>query len=357
MNQTQQAMDVLIAANPVAEQELKGWALSEEAQRLFNSIVSDVTPMQRRTRVPRLPLRSIAAAAAVMLIVGVVATRTNDSRVSGDRRVAGTEASDVLRGAALVAAHTRSEAGPGQWIYRKFEGQGTGTMDVNGRQITALIPTSIEVWISHDDGSGRIRGDTMEPRFLSEEDEQWWIAAGSPAFSDVGSFEKVMPASGMPEPEDITTYPTNADDLYAFLTDKADATTQCPDARSDEHVECPPQGDPHTYVFTIASDALLNHPDASPKLRSALFEVMSRVPGTELDPQATDPTGREGTAVSLLIGEDGGRTQRHEMYFDPASAEVLGFQDVFLEADGTEMTYAYSVLLKSGVVDTSGQRP
>ncbi|MEA2499528.1 MAG: hypothetical protein QOH26_1933 [Actinomycetota bacterium] len=355
MNRTQEAMDVLVAADPVAERTLEGWALSTEGQLLFNGIVRDRPRVQQRARVARLPLRSIATASAVMLIVGVVATRTNDTPRSRTPRVAVAGASDVLRDAALVAARSGPEAGPGQWIYRKFEGQGTGTRDVNGRQITALIPTSIEVWISHDDGSGRILGRSMAPKFLNAEDEQWWIAAGRPAFSDVGTFEKVMPAAGAPE--DITTYPTDADDLYAFLTDKADATTQCPEAKSGESVECPPRGDPDMYVFTAASDLLLNHPDASPKLRSALFEVMSRVPGTELDPDVTDPSGREGTSVSVVVGEDGGRSQRHEMYFDPKSAEVLGFRDVFLETGGSEVTYAYSVLLKSGVVDESGQRP
>lgn len=357
MNRTQEAMDALATADPVAEQELNGWALSTEGQRLFDGIIKARSPLRSRARGARLPLRSIAAASALLLIVGVLALRTEDTPRRGSPGVATLDAHEVLRGAALVAARSGPEAGPGQWIYRKFEGQGTATREVNGRQITALIPTSIEVWISHDDGEGRILGDTREPKFLSAEDEQWWIAAGSPAFSDVGTFEKVMPASGRGEPEDITTYPTNAEDLYEFFTDKADASIQCPDAKSGERVECPPQGDPDTFVFTMASNALLNHPDASPKLRSALFEVMSMVPGTELDRDASDPSGREGTAVSLLIGEDGGRSQRHEMYFDPETAEVLGFRDVFLETDGSEVTYAYSVLLKSGVVNDVGQRP
>ncbi|MEA2453150.1 MAG: hypothetical protein QOG04_1860, partial [Actinomycetota bacterium] len=228
MNRTQEAMDVLVAADPVAERKLEGWALSTEGQQLLDGIVRDRPQVQQRARAARLPLRSIATASAVLLIVGVVATRTNNTPGSRTPRVAVTGASDVLRDAALVAARSGPEAGPGQWIYRKFEGQGTGTRDVNGRQITALIPTSIEVWISHDDGSGRILGKSREPRFLNAEDEQWWIAAGRPAFSDVGTFEKVMPAAGAPE--DITTYPTDADDLYAFLTDKADAATQCPEA-------------------------------------------------------------------------------------------------------------------------------
>lgn len=356
MNRTQDAMDVLVAADPVADSDFEGWALSPEGKRLFNDIVMDRPRVQHRTRAPRIPRRSIATASVVLLIVGVIAIRTNDAPQTRIPRVAATDASEVLRGAALVAARSGPVAGPGQWIYRKFEGQGTGTRDVNGRQITALIPTSIEVWISHDDGQGRILGETMEPKFLSAQDKQWWVAAGRPAFSDVGTFEKVMPAAEN-GPDDITTYPTDVDDLYAFLSDKADAVMRCPEAKSGEPAECPPQGDPDMYVFTAASDLLLNRPDAPPKLRSALFEVMSRVPGTHLDPDATDPSGRHGAAVSVVVGEDGERSQRHEMYFDPKSAEVLGFRDVFLEADGSEVTYAYSVLLDSGVVDESGQRP
>ena len=355
MNKTQEAMEVLAIANPVAEHELADWALSIESQRLFDGIIMGRPPEPNFTRGTRLPLRSIAAASALLLIVGVIASRSDDAPRNDFPGFAASDAREVLRGAALVAARSGPEADPGQWIYRKFEGQGTATREINGRQITALIPTSIEVWISHDDGSGRVLGDSMGPRFLSAEDERWWIEAGRPAFSDVGTFEKVMPATR--GPDDITSYPTDADDLYAFLVDRANETSRCPEAKSGGQVECPPQGDTDLYVFTAASDLLLNHPDASPRLRSALFEVMSRVPGTELDRDTSDPSGREGIAVSLLIGEDAGRSQRHEMYFDPETAEVLGFRDVFLEPDGSEVTYAYSVLLRSGVVDRAGQRP
>lgn len=354
MKNTKEMMDVLRAADPVDEHEVEGWALSSEGQRAFNSVIMDRPPVRERPAA-RFPIRSFAGASAVLLIVGVLSLRNDQTPRTPSPEVTVADARHVLRSAAVVAARSGPEAGPGQWIYRKFEGQGTGTKDVNGRQITALIPTSIEVWISQDDGSGRILGQAREPKFLSAEDERWWIAAGAPAFSDVGTFEKVMPEAG--QPEDISTYPTDPGDLYGFLTDKANAVRQCPEAKTGKAVDCPPRGDPDTHVFQLASNLLLNHPVASPMLRSALFEVMSRVPGTKLDPNATDPSGRKGTAVSVIVGEDTGRSQRHEMYFDPASAAVLGFRDVFLATDGTQMTYAYSVLLESGVVDESGQRP
>jgi hypothetical protein len=345
-------MHALAAADPVTLDDLDGWAVSIEGQRSLARLLRE--PIQAgKVRLPRLPVRSLAAASALLLIIGVVATRTRETS-GGTAAPESTTASEVLRNAGLVAARSVSPQ-PGQWIYMKLEGQGTATRDVNGRQITALIPTRIEAWVSHDDGSARVVSDVMAPRFLSSADEGWWRAAGSPAFSEIGRFEKVVPAGG--QHDDLTEYPTDAEDLYAFLKTKAQSSNACPQPKSSGAVECPSEAEADTYVFTAASDLLFNHPEASPELRSALFEAMSLVPGTELDRNATDPSGRPAAAVSLIIEENGPRAQRHEMYFDPEKARVQGFRDVFTGPGASEEIYAYAVLLRDGIVDEAGQRP
>ncbi|HVF52587.1 MAG TPA: CU044_5270 family protein [Actinomycetota bacterium] len=351
---TNETMTRLVAADPISDDDVADWASTEEGRQVFEELLVGVPRIARRQRGAKVPARALALAAAVVVIFGVVALWPDDPERKGPR-VVRTEDHDVLHGAALVAARREGvSAGPGQFVYRKFQGQGTGTQDVNGRQITALLPTTIEVWISHDDGSGRVLGDVKGPKFTSTEDEQWWIDAGSPAFADVGTFEKVLPSSDYPR-EDLDAYPTDPDELYSFLSDKAKAVS-CR-STSPQPEQCPPGEDPDEAVFWRASEILLNHPDAGPDLRSALFEVLSRVPGTEISSEAVDPTGRPASMASIRIGEDGGRSQRHEIYFDPEQAEMLGFRNVFTEPDGRETTYSYSVLVDWGVVDSVPERP
>ena len=350
-------MNRLVAADPVQDDELRGWVLSAEGRSVLDEVVAQRCPAPARPRKARFAARSAAvAASALLLFAGGAALRRNEP-APRDRPVVTGGPRDVLHGAALAAARSNQvTAGPGQFLYRKFQGQGTGTQDVDGRQITAFIPTTIEVWISHDDGSGRILGDVRGPRFTTAEDEAWWRAAGSPAFADVGTFEKALPSSDYPR-EDLSSYPTGVDELYAYLADKAEASAACPPASSGDAQPCPAEGDKDVAVFTSAADLLLTYPDATPELRAALFEVLSRVPGTRTTREAEDPRGRPAAMTSIAVGEDGGRSQRHEIYFDHRNAEMLGFRDVFTRPDGSEITYAYSVLVDWGVVDAPPERP
>ena len=355
MNPTDDVMDRLTAADPLRGQELHAWASTIEGQNVLREIRSQAARQRAPRRAQRLPLRSIATACAALLIASFVATRTPEP-VSIPREHRADGPRDVLEGVALTAARSEGmTAGPGQYIYRKMVGQGTGTQEVAGRLITALIPIELEAWIAHDDGSGIVKGTTGEPEFLTAEDRQWWIEAGSPPYSDVGPTVKELPDSDYPQ-EDVASYPTDPDELEALLRQRADETHSCPQPTSGAVMECPP-ADEDAYVFTTASNLLLHFPDADPKLRAALFEVMSRVPGTQVDNEARDPKGRPGAMVSIVFNEDGGRRQRHEFYFETSTAEVLGFRDVFLDEQGNETTYAYSALLDSGVVDRAGQRP
>jgi hypothetical protein len=170
------------------------------------------------------------------------------------------------------------------------------------------------------------------------------MANGSPTFAEVGTFDKNLPAENN-SPEDYNSYPTKVDELHDMLLEKARANRSA---------------DPEEYVFTIASDILVNAPEAPPALRSALFEVLSMVPGTKLDPDATDPEGRSGASVWIVLDEDEYRHQRYEVFFEPDTAQVHGFRNTFFNegepTSGKGTIYAYAVLLETGVVDSVDER-
>jgi hypothetical protein len=76
------------------------------------------------------------------------------------------------------------------------------------------------------------------------------------------------------------------------------------------------------YEFNVTAGTLLADP-LPPRLRSALFGVLTLIPGVKSIGQASDLLGRRGAAVALTAG--GIRT---ELIFDPQTSEVLGTRGV-----------------------------
>ena len=84
-----------------------------------------------------------------------------------------------------------------------------------------------------------------------------------------------------------------------------------------------------------AAAALLAAPLAEPALRSGLFRVLARLPGVRLggtttdgattDGATTDGAGRRATVVSVMMGQ-----LRHELFFDPDRAMLLGTRQVLV---------------------------
>src|SRR5205085_10637482 len=113
-------------------------------------------------------------------------------------------------------------------------------------------------------------------------------------------------------------------------------------------------------MFTLVGDTL-RETNASPQLRSALYQVAATIPGVELVGTVTDQAGRQGTAVGLTSGGAGGPIQ-HQLIFDPDTSALL-FEQTVLEghASWTDAepgsVITWSVYLASGVVDSTDQTP
>ncbi len=86
------------------------------------------------------------------------------------------------------------------------------------------------------------------------------------------------------------------------------------------------QGLRSEMLVTVAD--MLRYSVAPPKLRAALFEVVSHIPGVTLVPGTVVLDGRRGIAVAL----DHNGT-RQEVVFDPATADLIGTSEVNLVPD------------------------
>jgi hypothetical protein len=179
------------------------------------------------------------------------------------------------------------------------------------------------------------------PTFVGPRDRRRWIANGSPTLTEqppgtvhdqvlgVHDLDGVTPgAEGLPP-----TYllPTNPDALRTALRRAA--------SQSEVPVD--------VKTFELAS-AVLMQAGSSPQLRSALFRVVSTIPGVVLRGEVTDPRGRRGTGVSIT-SDYSGAAQRDTLIFDAETSQPLASVTTLDEPqpwiDGTE--------LGSVVLDTS----
>ncbi|MEV4872456.1 hypothetical protein [Streptomyces syringium] len=70
-------------------------------------------------------------------------------------------------------------------------------------------------------------------------------------------------------------------------------------------------------LFSGIEDLLTRSP-AEPRLRAALFKVLTRIPGARVTERVKDSTGRAGTAVELDAG-----TWRRQLIVDTGSLHLL----------------------------------
>ena len=310
-------------------------------------------PRRPRLRIA-LPAAGAAAAAGV---AAVLALGSSDGGLTPE-----ASAAERLREAASVAERQPDPRaiGPGQfWYQRSIEAYLTTTGGVPADDPSAtehpfslIQPHIREQWIGRD-GGGRVRTRLRgEPRFPGPRDRERWQAAGSPDLGgemDLPLVNEDAPPPGAPgfslgqeaiSYEQLLDLPTDADRLYERLRQAAERGGSGPD---DE-------------LFTIVGDLLRGAPIPS-DLRGALYRVAARVPGIRAVGEVRDAAGRRGVG----IGRDN-QGVRSVLIFDPATAELLGEQNVLLErgdyvdaAPGTVTGEA--AYLEAGVVDSTRERP
>jgi len=89
-----------------------------------------------------------------------------------------------------------------------------------------------------------------------------------------------------------------------------------------------PSGDDQTFL--LIGELLFAQGNASPELRSALFEVAAELQRVELVGDVADPLGRPGVALAV-----DGVSSRTQLVFDPETAELLAIELYPLGGDGS----------------------
>ena len=189
---------------------------------------------------------------------------------------------------------------PGQYFYSDFE----SPVVENGVRITPTVTineyqnSTWQVWVDADGNGRSVR--TIDPtlHFYSEADRAAWVAAGSPASPlfpqpSPQTFDHSSNLSGQDAGAagiiDASTLPTDTPSLEAVLAS----------GRFNGQLRFPPLCQSEACTVVAGATALLQGPDvgATPALRSALFEVLSQVPGVTNLGNITDKGGQTGIGL------------------------------------------------------------
>jgi hypothetical protein len=244
--------------------------------------------------------------------------------------------------------------GPAQFLYTRSESFSTHVYVV-GEGTTFLFrqPSTRESWIAPD-GSGRLLSVSGTVTFPTAEDRATWEAAGSPALYENLTEDDLFDRGGLSSP-DRSGLPTDPEELLEVIERR--------------EVIGGPSGDWET--FAIIGD-LLRETSLQPKVRAALYQIAAELPGVELVGRVLDGAGRPGVAVAYS-NWNSDAPSRHELIFDPRTAELLGENQVLIadstvdvETGGPGAIYGgvgpagtrtfSTTYLVSGVVDSTTER-
>lgn len=297
-------LELLGRHNPVAIADVAGAAATPEAAALRDRITAFPATPPEHPRTSRRRLLAAAAVAAVVAAAAIVpATLLPDERLG-----ASPAAAETLERLAAVAA-SQPEAAPGRYVYMKAQVIDAATnTDV---PYTFRIRRTRESWLAPD-GSGRIRESAGEPIFFSERDRKLF-QNDYPSVNEFGASDERFG----PRPSNAldASLPTDPDELEAALRARAES-------------ENPPPEDGYTLEGEILEriSSLLYLPSASPKLRAALYRVMTRIEGVDLVGERIDPLGRRGIAFARAGGYGRDTATRVVLIVDPKTSQLLAQQ-------------------------------
>jgi hypothetical protein len=254
----------------------------------------------------------VLAISASLVAVGVV--------LVGGPGISMPTAAAALRQAASNTAGHSPVPGAGQYLelHEKFQIEGIH-LERNGKSFTFDIPGSAEWWIPQS-GEGEDHVSLGRVIFPTALDRAKWVSAGSPVLAPSGVLDEQFPLSPAQQQEQAAEQGIGALPLGPTVLTQAQVAslptdpTQLKSVLVKRYLEG--YRDPGT-LFDLAASLL--EEGATPAQRSALFKMVSAIPGVSSTGTATtDVTGQMGTAVTL---DNYGFT--HEMIFDPTTSVVL----------------------------------
>lgn len=274
---------------------------------LQHAFDSRVAAPRRRARRPVVGSLVAAVAVGAAVTAGIVGW-------NGSTPAAAREASVLLLAASRTAATAPATTiAPGQYVYVRRVGTGayfTGT-------ITYLQRHEQESWF-HPDGAHSARTVmTYGPiAYIREDDAQRLAASGARPPTPGSQQSWTIPPDqapggdlGFPSYAFLRSLPTDPNRLSSMISEYSQSRGVTPS---------------QAMLDTVA--ALLSWSVAPPRLRAALYEVATRIPGIESLGAAVDASGRRGTALAVTAGGT-----RYEIIFDPITSELLGTRHVVMD--------------------------
>jgi hypothetical protein len=307
----------------------------------------------------RFRIRLVSVAATVAVAAGTVAVvvSTGDGDPTGGPRVENTVPLD--RDVLLVAATNAAKAPTGKYWHTKTvmgEVYAVGKSAADHYKVDSRQGN--ETWT---DRTGLSRGTHFDLAGvpLTPQDRQKWQAAGSPTWVDVpdpeGGGGKVNldlspeAGRGAPWPPSVDRFHGMTPDQIAALPTEPEALKNVllglkghwhavsTDGKKQEPIRAL-RGQERVRALSDVAGELLSTQPAPPKVRAAVFRMLSDMPGVKPEGRATDPLGRVGSVVSLPLKTTTPLglftapkqlgTYRRQFIVAPATGSLLAIRDL-----------------------------
>ena len=255
---------------------------------------------RRRTSLARSPQRAVALTlVAAALVAGLVSAVVIG--LGGGNRTAAAAELDKLAAVAAAQAPV-DQLSPGQYLYFQMTNSKIVTVALGtGSVYSLVVPETRATWIATD-GAGRIDVTDGTPTFLTPHDRATWEKAGSLSLAQYSyASHETYAAGGLGGPK-----------LTRASTDPATLANQI----AGRELEGGPAGAGETFVQI---GDFLRQSDASPALRSALYQVAATLPGIELLGNVVDQGGGHGVGIAYV--SNGVQT---EYVIDPQTSQMIG---------------------------------
>lgn len=310
-------------------------AALDEAIRPIRRAVLDRTVHRRRRR-SRWTFGAVGSVAAVTalatVIVGGNLTGTTDRvPVVGSHPQAATAAEVLHKAADETVLASDPTVGPGQYLEVSTKRESQGFFG-DANEYSALVPYTVTVYRPADVSAEwtlvRTSGEPTRffPAASATEAAAEWKREGSPYPTETlhgagGRFEGYSDWT----PAHLAEMPRDPDELYTWVSEHATGSVS--------HEEA---------MTTLISDDLATGLVPA-DLRSAMYEVLAKIPGTTITHDAVTLDGRTGTAIGR---DEPNRDGEHsEIVIDPDTGAYLGSR--------TLTGSASRVLPKGAVLDSS----
>ncbi|MCS0601457.1 CU044_5270 family protein [Streptomyces sp. LP11] len=207
---------------------------------------------------------------------------------------------------------------PAPWQTEHFvtDGWSLSTLVDNVQVTSAVVPERRETWGDHD-GSSRWKSESLTPQFQSERQREIWEEAGA-----VG--EEPVHSSGTsgPDATRASEPPTAVGDMRAWLAGG--------------------QKTGAGLLYEVVPERFQDHV-FSPAGRAALLRVLASADGIVYAGAVKDRAGRGGEAFSLT-DRFGGLPNKRTLVFDPATGNLLSYEEQVLDDPGKLNVRPYSVI-------------